>query len=198
MKKQDAAALADFLFEVGMLAKTPRSGFHFLGTGKQSVAEHINRTVYIGYVLAMMDGHVDVATVMKMCLFHDLGEARASDLGYIHQKYATADEDRAIRDAATSLPFGKDIIEIWEKYEQRTSQEALLTKDADQLDLLLSLKEQIGIGNQRAATWLPPVMKRFKTKVGKELAKKILTTDYDHWWYADKDDEWWVSRNGKK
>ena len=44
--------VVDFLFETGILSKTPRSGFHFLGSGKQSVAEHINRVVFIGYVLA--------------------------------------------------------------------------------------------------------------------------------------------------
>ena len=45
--KQDLTSIVDFLFEVGILAKTPRSGFHFLGSGEQSVAEHINRVSYI-------------------------------------------------------------------------------------------------------------------------------------------------------
>ncbi|MEQ8216458.1 MAG: phosphohydrolase, partial [Smithellaceae bacterium] len=27
--------IADFLFEVGMLGKTPRSGYQFLGSGKE-------------------------------------------------------------------------------------------------------------------------------------------------------------------
>ena len=36
MKKTDSQKnIANFLFEAGMLAKTPRSGFHFLGSGKQ-------------------------------------------------------------------------------------------------------------------------------------------------------------------
>jgi len=34
---------AKFLYEVGMLQRTPRSGFAFLGSGKQSVAEHTYR-----------------------------------------------------------------------------------------------------------------------------------------------------------
>ncbi len=79
--------IANFLFEVGMLSKTPRSGFHFLGTGEQSVAEHVNRTAFIGYALAHMDGTVDIGKVLKMCLFHDISETRISDLNHIHQKY---------------------------------------------------------------------------------------------------------------
>ena len=61
--KADNKKIANFLFEVGILAKTPRSGFHFLGTGEQSVAEHINRVSYIGYILALMDGTVDISKV---------------------------------------------------------------------------------------------------------------------------------------
>ena len=36
--------LANFLFEVGMLKRTPRTGFQFLGSGAESVAEHSFRT----------------------------------------------------------------------------------------------------------------------------------------------------------
>jgi len=43
--------IANFLFEAGMLKRTPRTGYQFLGTGAESVAEHIFRTIYIGYVL---------------------------------------------------------------------------------------------------------------------------------------------------
>ncbi len=41
--------IANFLFEVGMFNKTPRSGFQFLGSGRESVAEHILRTIFVGY-----------------------------------------------------------------------------------------------------------------------------------------------------
>ena len=70
---EDLTPIVDFFFEAGMLTKTPRAGFNFLGTGAQSVAEHLTRTTYIGYALAMLDGKADVAKVMKMCLFHDFG-----------------------------------------------------------------------------------------------------------------------------
>ena len=50
----DLKPVINFLFEVGSLSKNPRSGFHILGTGHQSVAEHTNRAVFIGYALAML------------------------------------------------------------------------------------------------------------------------------------------------
>lgn len=187
--------VVDFLFEVGILRETPRSGFHFLGSGKQSVAEHLNRATYIGYTLAMMDGSADVARVMKMCLFHDLAEARTSDLNYVHQKYAQAQEEAAITDLAEKLPFGADIKATIAEYEARQTPESLLAKDADTLEWILSLKEQADTGNSRAETWIPSAVKRLKTATAQAIAKEILTTDSDHWWFANKEDQWWVTRS---
>ena len=51
--------IANFLFEAGMLKRTPRTGFQFLGSGAESVAEHIFRTVYIGYAHWWVHGSND-------------------------------------------------------------------------------------------------------------------------------------------
>jgi len=193
--QKDIKKVADFLFEVGMLAKTPRSGFFFLGSGEQSVAEHINRASYIGFVLASMDKSVDMSKVLKMCLLHDLAEARVSDLNYVHQKYAETKEEKAVEDLVASVPFGEDIKNIISEYERRESKEAKFAKDADNLEFLLSLKEQVDIGNKRAESWIPPLLKRFLTEEAKQLANAIIKTDSDRWWFGDKDDSWWVNRN---
>ena len=196
--QKDIKKVADFLFEVGMLAKTPRSGFFFLGSGEQSVAEHINRASYIGFVLASMDKSVDMSKVLKMCLLHDLAEARVSDLNYVHQKYAETKEEKAVEDLVASVPFGEDIKNIISEYERRESKEAKFAKDADNLEFLLSLKEQVDIGNKRAESWIPPLLKRFLTEEAKQLANAIIKTDSDRWWFGDKDDSWWVNRNKSK
>lgn len=196
---KDIGPIVDFLFEVGILAETPRSGFYFLGSGKQSVSEHICRTIFIGYVLAQMEEkEIDMAKIMQMCLFHDLAEARTSDLNYVHQKYAQADEKKAIRDVAKTVPFGPDIAKTIDEYRSRRTSEAKLAKDADNIEWILSLKEQADKGNSRAKNWIPSAVKRLKTKSAQKLAAKIIKTDSDHWWFADKDDEWWINRSQKK
>lgn len=192
---EDKKKIVDFLFEVGMLAKTPRSGFFFLGSGEQSVAEHINRVSYIGFVLASMDKNIDASKVLKMCLFHDIAETRISDLNYVHQKYIESKEDEALKDLTKPLPFGEEIKETIKEYEERETKEAKLAKDADNLEFLLSLKEQVDIGNERAKTWIPSLIKRFLTEEAKMLAEVIVETDSDDWWFGDKDDGWWVNRN---
>lgn len=193
--KDDLKKVADFLFETGMLAKTPRSGFFFLGSGEQSVAEHINRTVYIGFALASLAGDADVAKVMQICAFHDIAESRVSDLNYVHQKYNQRQEEKAVEDLVSTLPFGDSIKSLISEYEERKTKEAILAKDADNIEFIISLKEQADIGNAKAQTWIPAALKRLKSEEAKSLALAILDTDSDHWWFGDdKDDEWWVNR----
>ncbi len=195
MKDDKTDSIVDFLFEAGMLAKTPRSGFFFLGSGEQSVAEHINRVSYVGFVLAQMNGKADVSKVLQMCLFHDITETRISDLNYVHQKYTERLEDKALDDLVTSLPFGGAIKTIMDEYHERTSIESLLAKDSDNIEFILCLKEQVDIGNERALTWIPSAVQRLKTDEAKLLAEKILSTDSDRWWFGEKDSDWWVNRN---
>ncbi len=185
MKKKNNSNLntINFFFEVGMLAKTPRSGFHFLGTGEQSVAEHVNRTTFIAYALAQMDKTVDPLKVLKMALFHDISETRISDLNHIHQKYVERKEHSAVTDISDSVPFGSDMFETLTEYEKRESKESLLVKDADTLEWLLALKEQVDTGNTRALAWMKDGMKRLKTKHGIELGQAILSINSNDWWF---------------
>ncbi len=187
--------IANFLFEVGILSKTPRSGFHFLGSGNQSVAEHTNRVVFIGYTLSMLEKDVDILKVLKMCLLHDLAEGRVSDLNYVHQKYAKVEEEKAIEDLAKTLPFGEDLVEVTKEYEERKTKESIIAKDSDNLEWIISLKEQFDTGNVKAKAWIDSAVKRLKTENAKEIAKQILETDSDEWWFKDKDSEWWINRN---
>jgi putative hydrolase of HD superfamily len=194
---KDMKNVANFLFEVGMLAKTPRSGFFFLGSGEQSVSEHTTRCAYIGFTLAMLDGQADANKILKMCLFHDISESRISDLNYVHQKYTERKEEEAIKDLVEMLPFGKIIEDVIEEYEKRETIESKIAKDADNLEFLISLKEQVDIGNTRAESWIPSIKKRLFTESAKSLADAIMDTDSDNWWFGDKNDDWWVNRNQK-
>ena len=178
-----------------MLSKTPRSGFFFLGSGEQSVAEHINRVCYIGYCLAKMHGGVDVGKVVQLCLFHDISESRISDLNYVHQKYTERLEEKAHADVVAPLPFGDDMKALIDEYEERESVESTLVKDADNLEFIFCLKEQYDIGNERAKTWIEPAAQRLKTEEAKKIAEVMLTIDSDRWWFKEKQDSWWVNRN---
>lgn len=186
-------AIADFLFEVGMLKRTPRSGFQFLGTGAETVAEHSLRCAVIGYVLGRMSGALATDRVVLMCLFHDLVEARTGDLNYVNKKYVKADEEAAVRDMTGQLPFGDEIRELTAEFNRRESPESLAAHDADQIEMILQLKELGDLGNRYSMDWIATAIRRLCTEDGKRLARSILNTDFSSWWFQKKDDEWWVN-----
>jgi len=185
--------IADFLFETGMLAKTPRSGYQFLGSGKESVSEHILRTVFVGYALCKADSTINELRVLKMCVFHDLPEARTGDMNYVNKKYVDVDEAKAVQELTDDLPFGNDIKALIDEFNLQETREALIARDADQIALILQLKECSDLGNKYADEWISFAMQRLSTEEGKKLAQKITKTDSSNWWFKDKSD-WWVNR----
>lgn len=189
-------SIANFLFEVGMLNRTPRSGYQFLGSGRESVAEHILRTIFVGYSLCKMDSSLDELRVLKMCLYHDLPEARTGDMNYVNKKYVEVDEEKAVRELTEGLFFGSDIKAVIDEFNRKETKEALIALDADQIALILQLKEYGDLGNKYADEWIKYARLRLTTKEAKELAEKIIKTDSSNWWFREKSD-WWVNGNRK-
>jgi putative hydrolase of HD superfamily len=174
--------LADFLFEVGMLREVPRSGYQYLGTGHESVAEHCLRVCFVAWTLARLEPEADPRRLLELALFHDLPEARTGDLNSVSKLYVKAAEERAWKDAAAGLPFGPEIEALAKELSSGETLEARLVRDADQLEMLLSLKEQQEAGNSRAAEWIPAVRERLMTEVGRRLGAAIVAARADHWW----------------
>lgn len=187
--------IVEFLFEVGMLKRTPRSGWQFLGAGSESVAEHAFRVAMIAFVLARMDTEVDGDKVLQLALVHDLPETRTGDLNYVNQKYVRSDEARAAEDMSAGLPFGAELRSLLAEYRAEATTEAIVAHDADQLEMLLELKEHLDRGVRGAADWTPFVLRRLRTENAQLLARRILDGDSASWWF-DRGSEWWV-RGGK-
>lgn len=189
-------SLANFLFEVGMLSRTPRSGYQFLGSGSESVAEHILRTAFVGYTLCKMDSSLDELRVLKMSILHDLPEARTGDMNYVNKKYVAVDEAKAVRELTDELFFGDDIRSVIEEFNAKETPESLVVRDADQIALILQLKECGDLGNKYSDEWISFALQRLVTENGKKLADRIIKTDSSQWWFKDKGD-WWISGNSK-
>ena len=188
---------ANYLNEVGMLNRTPRSGFPFLGSGEQSVAEHIHRMMHVAFVLARLsDEKIDELRLLHLVLFHDLPEARTSDHNYVYRRYVTEDLEKVFADGAREWANGAEIVAAIREFETGETPEARLAKDADQLELLLMLKQQADLGKPHVDEWIMPLLARLKTEAGKRLADEILATRWDAWWFNDKRDPHWVE--GKK
>lgn len=174
--------IANLLFEAKILKAIPRSGYHFLGAGKESVAEHSFSTTFIAYVMSQLLPEVDALKLINMCLVHDLAEARIGDLNAVHKKYVTADENKALEDATAGLSFGHNLVELTQEFNDGRTTEARLARDADQIALILELKELIDIGYEPPKTWIQNVIDRLQTETGKKIGEAVMQTNRDEWW----------------
>lgn len=188
-------AVVNFIFEASILQNMQRSGNVFLGSGNQTVGSHIFRTILIGYLLSKMTSGVNVEKVMLMCLFHDIEESRTGDLNYLQQRYVASDDKMALKNAVDNLPAKDDILETVKEYEELKTIEAKLAKDADTLELLFYLKEELDKGNLQAENWIEHAQKRLITENAKKLLPVLKNTKYYDWWYYLAND--WDKGNKK-
>ena len=174
--------IVNLMFEARKLKDIPRTGYHYLEAGGESVAEHSFLITFIAFVMARLHPEADSEKLISMCLMHDLPEARIGDLNYVQKQYVTADEERALEDLAAGLEFGKDIKALVAEFNQGDTLESKLARDADQLCLILDLKGLMDQGYKSPEHWMPHVLDRLLTQTGKSLSKTILHTESDAWW----------------
>ncbi len=187
---------ANYLNEVGMLNRSPRTGFMFLGSGEQTIAEHMHRMLHIAFLLARSSPEpVDELHLLHLVMFHDLPEARTGDHNYVNKKYVHEDLDKLLDECAREWPFGDEIAAYVREFEARATPAARIASDADQLELLLMLKEQADLGNAATGDWVTACLQRIKTPTGQQLAQEILATRWDEWWFSNKQDPHWINGN---
>lgn len=186
-------SLIDFLFEAGMLRHTPRSGYAFLGSGKESVAEHSFRVAIIGHSLAIKLNAKALHT-MQLCLYHDFHEARTADLNYVNKIYCKVDAEKAMQDALKDPDLEEHILPLWQELLDNITLEARITHDADQLDLLLNLKREKDLNNPYAEEWAKCCIERLQLNYAKELANEIMQRDHSAWWFESQDRAWWEKK----
>ncbi len=175
--------IAEFMMEACFLKHLPRSGYQYLGIGRESVAEHVYATTMFAFVLAQLTPEADRHRLMTMCLLHDLPETRVGDLNYVQKRYIEADEEKALADTVEQLPFKEEIVAAIDEYNSAETLESKLAHDADQLALIIDLKYLKDIGHPPPDTWLPHVQERLKTDVAIQLAEAILSEPWDGWWH---------------
>ena len=174
--------IAEFMLEACFLKHIPRSGYQYLGTGGESVADHVYAATMIAFVFAQLMPEADIQRLLGMCLFHDLPETRIGDLNYVQKHYVKANEKKALADALENLPFRQSISELLEEFNAGETLEARLAHDADQLALIIDLIHLKDTGHDTPEKWLPHVKKRLKTDIGIQLCNAVLSQEWDGWW----------------
>ncbi len=149
-----------------------------------SVAEHSCNAAQIGYILAHMAG-ADANKVAAMLIRHDMAETRIGDLHkiaarYIHDKKQA--EHDVMQEQYAWLPGEEDLHGLFREYEEKTTLEGQLAKDADYLEQAFQAKVYLEQGHAAAQDRIDNVGRALRTPQAKQLREKMLhTNSYARW-----------------
>lgn len=178
--------IADFIFELSVLKRLPRSGSFIAGvTNPDTVGEHVFRAAEIAFILAELEG-ADGERAAFLTLVHDNGEARINDHHRIMNRYFDAGdaEARAFVDQTKRLPekIGNKFRSAFAEFEARETLEAKCAKDADLLELAFQCKEFVERGYAGKQAWLDAIEHEFLTGSAKAIFAALVEKSADDWW----------------
>ena len=180
----------DFLFEMGSIRFIDRMWHRFLGVNFANLAEHHFRMFWIAMVLASHEKDIDIAKVAKMVMVHDIAESRTGDADYLSRQYVERNEELGIQDMLLGTNLEKEFVDLWKEYETKSSKEAKLVKDADNLDIDFELAEQEAIGQSLPKFWHENrkfvATQRLYTNTAKKIYKALQTADPNQWHTAGR------------
>lgn len=119
---------------------------------RESVAEHSWRLSMMAFFMADEFPNVDINKVIKMCIFHDMGEAFTGDIPAFHKTSEDEKKEEAcIQRWITSLPapYQEEVKNLFEEMNAQQTREAKLYKAMDKLECLVQHNEA------DISTWLP-------------------------------------------
>jgi 5'-deoxynucleotidase YfbR-like HD superfamily hydrolase len=145
----DHDRLIGLLLEAATLKRMPRTGWGMRGVPNvESVAEHSFGTAFVALALAealsaeTQAGSLDVEQVLIMALLHDLAEVRLTDLPVsavrlIPPEVKSQAEAAAVSDLLAPLPAAGHLAALWQAFEDSSSPEGRLVRDADKLEMMV-------------------------------------------------------------
>jgi putative hydrolase of HD superfamily len=174
--------ITNFFFEIASLRRLTRSHRQLIEGVSDNISDHSFRVAIIGMILAQLEG-ADTNKVVKMCLFHDIAEARTGDANHLNKHYLELHEGEAVEDQMEDLPIGTEILNLLQEYNQRQSNEAIVAKDADLLDQMVLQQEYFYNDQNNGKRWQEYTQQKMRTESGKTLANRIKKSNPFEWLY---------------
>lgn len=181
--------------QAGSLMHMPRSHIRHLGNSFDTVASHSFHVGIIAYCVARMEGlsESQAQKAVTMALFHDLAEARTGDFDFVAKHYGSTDEERAVTDQFSGMPFGDELVGLMGEYEKRESLESKCAKDADSLEQMYLEWVLSWQGNAMAKKWFESDFKdrvpALRTESAKKIAHSFKESHPQEWWWSQFTDD---------
>ncbi len=154
---------------------------------RESVAEHSWRLALMAFFLKDQFPETDMDKVIRMCLFHDLGEAFTGDVPAFEKTEADSLREEEALDGwveALPEPYRTQLAALYEEIKGLETREARLYKALDKMEAVIQHNEA------EISTWLPleydlqldygerevqfsPVTRSLKEYVNEETRRKI-------------------------
>lgn len=142
-------------FEIMHLAEKLKNNTRhsWLSSGRrESVAEHCYRLTLMAYFMKDEFKDADIDKVIRMCMFHDIGEAFTGDIPtFEKQEKDSLKEEKIVEDWIDELPkpYKKELHELFKEMEEQVTTEAKLYKALDRMEAVIQHNEA------DIRTWLP-------------------------------------------
>jgi putative hydrolases of HD superfamily len=178
--------IVNFIFELSQLKRQVHAGWWKVGVKQPAtVAEHVFRASQIGYILAVMEGDANPEKVVTMIAIHDNAETRIGDQDKVAARYFSTKEaeKNAFVEQTELLPKNaqKTLRTYFEEYEDRTTKEGIIAKDADWLEQAFQAKEYVDMGYIGAQNWIDNIVKAVETESAKIIIKEMQNIEFTDW-----------------
>ena len=181
--------ISDYIKIVNTFEAMKRNTRHsWLSDGRhESVAEHSWRLTLMAYFIKDEFPGVDIDKVLKMCIFHDIGEAFTGDIpAFLKTSEDEKTEENTVEKFLMTLPeeYRNELIPLFDEMNKLETTEARIYKALDKMETLIQHNEA------DISTWLPleyemnlvygenevqfsEYMKELKKAVNEETIRKI-------------------------
>ncbi len=185
MADPQLGALANYLYEMGLLKRSKRTGWWIAGIDNpESIAEHTFRTAIVGCLLALMEG-ADPGRTVLLCVLHDTQETRIGDVPSVGKRYVkTAGNAEVTADQVAGFPphIAQTLRRLVGEYDDRETLEARLARDADKLECLLQAREYQAQGYDDVPPWIESSAAALQSTSARKLAQTCQEVPPREWW----------------
>ena len=142
--KKKSHPIIELYFEIAQLKNLYRQGWLERGISEkecETVADHTFSMALLAYCTAEeYRKDLDALHVMRLVMFHELGEIYAGDItpgDNISSEEKHQRELAGIQQVLSNFPNAQKYIEYWEEYENRETPEAQFVYQIDKLEMVL-------------------------------------------------------------